>query len=91
MHDISSRTRQGNKVPIDLLRLRSATVAYMAILNDEVMFLEAFAEANKPSDPTADDWPGILLRRVKAAMTDSETPGTVSGIAYALAVLLGEA
>lgn len=91
MHDISSRTRPGNKVPIDLLRLRSATVAYMAILNDSVMFLEVFAKANNPSDPTADNWPAILLRRVKTTMTDSETPGTVSGIADALAVLLGEA
>ncbi len=79
-----------NRVPIDLLRLRSATSAYMSILNDSVLFLEVFAEANRPSDPTADDWPGILLRRVKASMVDSETAGTMASIADALAVLLGE-
>jgi hypothetical protein len=37
-----------NKVPIDLSRLRSATSAYMSILNDSVLFLEVFAEANRP-------------------------------------------
>lgn len=82
--------RASNKVPLDLLRLRSATNAYMEILDDSVMFLEVFAEANKPADPAANDWAAILLRRVKASMLDSETPGTVAGIADALAILLGE-
>lgn len=88
--NMESQTRPGNKVPLDLLRLRSATAAYMKILDDSVFFLEAHTQANKPADPTANDWPAILLRRVKASMLDSETPGTVASIADALAVLLGE-
>ncbi len=81
---------KNNKVPIELLRLRSATNAYRGILDDSMFFLEMFAVQRRPDDPTADDWPGILLRRCKASMLDCETPGTICSISEALAVLLGE-
>jgi len=48
------------KVPIDLLRLRTAVRTFRSILDDCVLFLEVFAEQNKPKDPRADDWAGIL-------------------------------
>jgi len=42
------------------LRLRTAVRTFRSIVDDCVLFLEVFAEQNKPKDAKADDWAGIL-------------------------------
>jgi hypothetical protein len=79
-----------NKVPINLLRLRTSVRTFRAILDDTLMFLEVFAEANKPAQPTADDWAGILLQRVKLTLLDQQNPASLAAIEDAISYLLGE-
>lgn len=77
-----------DKVPLELLRLRSATTAYSSILRDISPALEGLAAV-------ADDrHPGLatrLLRSVQTSLDHDTEPGTVAHIAFVLAALLGEA
>ncbi len=80
-----------NKIPIDLIRLRNATRAYLSILRDVTPTLEAFAEQMKlPVELFEDGWAETLLSCVRTSILDGETPGTVASIAAALAHALGE-
>jgi hypothetical protein len=79
----------GNKVPIDILRLRSASTAYASILRDTLPMLEVLVAAEPPDLPN-----GLLAQlrdSVQAALGSDATYGTTSHILATLAVLLGEA
>ncbi len=80
----------GTKVPIDLLRLRSATAAYLAILRDSLPALDGLAQAAsayaiETAEPMAE-----LCESVRAALNVDDAPGTPAAIRTALARLLGE-
>jgi len=66
-------------VPVDILRLRSATRAYLAVLR-----------AVQPTGNGLGEVTGLLADNIDAALMDDQL-GTPAGIAAALAVLLGEA
>jgi len=66
-------------VPVDILRLRSATRAYLAVLR-----------AVQPTANALGEVTGLLADNIDAALMDDQL-GTPAGIAAALAVLLGEA
>ena len=66
-------------VPMDLLRLRSATRAYLAVLR-----------AVQPTANRLGEVAGLLSDHIDAALMDDQL-GTPAGIAAAVAVLVGEA
>ncbi len=80
----------GDKIPLDLMRLRNATRAYLSILRDMVPVLIAFNEAMRMPELSDDIWPETLLNCVRTSVLDGETPGTVASIADTLAHALGE-
>ncbi len=75
---MNDRTRGRPPVPIELLRLRSATRAYMAILNDVLPAVDSLGERAAELALTIDQ----ALSR--------EVAGTPARIAFQLAELLGE-
>ncbi len=83
----------GESVSLDLLRLRSATSAYTAILRDVVPALEAMTALADPPELilTGADTPfADLLASVQAGLEVDDAPGTPASIRHRLAVLLGE-
>ncbi len=84
----------GEPVSMELLRLRSATSAYAAILRDVVPALEAMAATADPPELvlTGADTPfNDLLESVRAGLAVDDGPGTPADIRRRVAVLLGEA
>ena len=78
----------GNQVPIDILRLRSASAAYASILRDTLPMLAVLVAA-EPSDlPTGQL--AELRDSVQAALESEATYGTTSHIRTTLALMLGE-
>jgi hypothetical protein len=71
-------------VPIDLVRLRSATATYVAILYDSLPTVEALAENEPEAEPMA-----RLRDSVEAALDIDDAPGTPTAILTALCRLLG--
>lgn len=78
------------KVPIELLRLRSATTAYLAILRGSVPALHGLVITWSP-EPERGEPMAELCDSVQAALDVDDAPGTPSAIGAALARLLGEA
>lgn len=76
----------GMMVPIELIRLRSATDRYLEILRDSLPLVEALAHR--------DDLPTALLAELHGAIQSAidmlDVPGTPATIRIALAILLGE-
>lgn len=74
-------------VQMDLLRLHSATNAYLKILEDALMAVEVLAETNPPGvlNPAA-----ALRDAVKTGLLDAKTVGTPANIADKLAMVLNE-
>ena len=83
----------GPAPPFDLLRLRSATVAYLAILRDTLPAVEAMAACADP--PELILTPGVttpvhdLAEAVRVALEVDDAPGTPAAIERLLSVALG--
>jgi hypothetical protein len=76
----------GTMVPIELVRLRSATSTYLEILRDGVPLVEALAQRDDlRMAPLAE-----LHEAIRSAVDVPNLPGTPAAIRTALAVLLGE-
>jgi hypothetical protein len=77
-------------VPIELLKGRSATTAYLAVLRDLDTWAEQAADVNRVIVPQYADLLDRLRDEIRAALNDHEmgTPATISGV---VAELLGEA
>jgi hypothetical protein len=76
----------GTMVPIELVRLRSATTMDMEILRDSLPQVEALAQRDDlRMAPLAE-----LHEAIRSAVDMPNLPGTPAAIRTALAVLLGE-
>lgn len=80
----------GTTVPIDLIRLRSATATYLAILRDSVPALEVLVQAATTRQPEGAEPMAELHQNVQAALDVDDAPGTPAAILTLLAQLLGE-
>lgn len=80
----------GQRVPMELLKLRSATTAYLSILRDVLPVLEGAAEIMDP--PGTEDGQPMreLVECVRAGVEVADAPGTPTSIAAMLAIVLGE-
>ncbi len=81
----------GRTVPIDLLRLRSATAAYLFILRDVVAPLDAIMPG--AGHPEGEGWEAMaeLRESMHAALDVCDAPGTLAAILRCVARLIGEA
>jgi hypothetical protein len=70
---------------LDLLRLRSATSAYLAIVHGVMPAAEQWADVNRLHEPTY----GELLDQLRVALLRHEM-GTPAAVARVLSELLGE-
>ncbi len=77
------------RVPRALTRLRSATRAYLQILQDSVPDLDVIVDQVRATG-AEDDWLTTLSAAMRTSLLDQETVGTLASIATALAHLLGE-
>lgn len=75
-------------VPMGLLRLRSATTAYLAVLRDSLPDLDVLVKAEPPDIPRSEL--GWLCDSVRTATEHRTHYGTPVHIAGLLSVLLGE-
>jgi hypothetical protein len=76
----------GTMVPIELIRLRSATTTYLEILRDSLPLVEALTHRDElPMAPLAE-----LHEAIQSAVDPQDAAGTPAAIRTALAVLLGE-
>ncbi|TMC03764.1 MAG: hypothetical protein E6J41_26560 [Chloroflexi bacterium] len=73
-------------VPIELIRLRSATATYVAILYDTLPALEALVEDEPDAGPVA-----RFRDTLEAALDAADAPGTPAAILTTLGHLLGTA
>ena len=80
----------GARVPIDLLRLRSATRAYLAILRDSVPAHDDLATSAPVPMPEGCESITALRESVRAALDVDDAPGTPAAILVTLAQLVGE-
>ena len=79
----------GTVVPIDLMRLRSATAAYVAILHDSLPHLERLTAPDTGPDPHDAELIARLCDCIEAALDIDDAPGTPAAILTTLCHLLG--
>ena len=79
----------GTVVPIDLVRLRSATAMYVAILYDSLPALEALTSPDCAAAQPDADLMACLRESVEAALDIDDAPGTPAAILTTLCHLLG--
>ncbi len=84
------QTRVSHPVPIELLQLRSATTAYLAVLRDLDEWAQQTADANRIVNLDYADQLDRLRDEIRAAQNDHEM-GTPAIVGRVLAELLGEA
>jgi hypothetical protein len=78
----------GTVVPFDLVRLRSATATFVAILNASLPALESLASAD-PEPDQQDTGLARLRDSIEAALDIDDSPGTPASILTTLCHLLG--
>jgi hypothetical protein len=80
--------------PLDILRLRSATAAYLAILRTTLPVVEAMAAYADPPEliltPDVATPVHDLLESVRAALEVDDAPGTPAAIERLVAAVLGD-
>ena len=76
-------------VPIDLVRLRSATATYVAILCDSLPALEAVTSPDRVAAEPDAEVMACLCESVEAALDVDDAPATPAAILTTLCHLLG--
>jgi hypothetical protein len=79
----------GMVVPIDLVRLRSATAAYVAILYDSLPRLERLTAPDTGPNPRDAELMARLRDCIEGALDIDDAPGTPAAILTILCHLLG--
>ncbi len=83
------RTRPTTAVPIELLKMRSATTAYLAMLRDLELWAHQAADMNRLVQPHYAAQLDGLCDQVRTAMMAAEM-GTPAAVGRVVAELLGE-